>query len=39
MCGHLLVLCSCLPLWILPKTALWAGFDIILMAAGIAVQI
>jgi len=27
------------PLWILPKTALWAGFDIILMAAGIAVQI
>jgi hypothetical protein len=25
--------------WILPKTALWAGFDIILMAAGIAVQI
>ena len=25
--------------WILPKTALWAGFDIILMVAGIAVQI
>ena len=39
MCGHLLMLCSCVSLWILPKTALWAGFDIILMAAGIAVQI
>jgi hypothetical protein len=26
------------PLWILPKTALWDGFDIILVAAGITVQ-
>ena len=39
MCGRWLVLCSCVPLWILPKTALWDGFDIILVAAGVAVQI